>query len=106
MTYFTTADHLNDCNIIAASTAQEAFDKSGIDQKEWVLLGSEILTGDCWVKFYREPKQDYLEHLAKTHRVDPADLYVRHPGTHPGGNAYWVDIKPGVETLIIAPVEA
>ena len=49
--------------------------------------------GDCWLKVYREPSEDDLAFFCRDFPIDPADLTVQHPGTHPGGNAWWIQIS-------------
>lgn len=53
--------------------------------EEKIIGWEEADFGDCWVKFYEEPEVDddgYTE-------IDGIKCNVQHPGTHPGGKAWW-----------------
>lgn len=55
--------------------------------------------GDCWFKMHRRPSADELRHFAWP--VEPEHLTVREPGTHPGGNAYWIEPNTDVFVAVI-----
>ena len=48
--------------------------------------------GDCWAKLTRAPTEGDFELWSEEYGI-PSDCFrVKPPGTHPGGNFYWVDV--------------
>ena len=91
-----------DCEKKALDWAVKNIDTSGMDEDDegrpMRVVGVELLEEfDCWKKVYHAPT---AEDLAGWHKElfgewpdeeGPA-LGVANPGTHPGGNAWWVHL--------------
>lgn len=63
--------------------ATAAFQRGYSDAK--ISGWQEASFGDCWVKCYTAPDFD-AEGYAE---IDGIKCNVQHPGTHPGGKAWW-----------------
>lgn len=48
--------------------------------------------GDCWAKLTRAPTEDDFERWSDEYGLPRDAFIVRAPGTHPGGNIWWVDV--------------
>ena len=76
---------------------------SGFDPQYWDIESAVIKYGsfsDCWVKTYVFPEA----HAPWLGDLTLSDIWVLHPGQHPGGNKYW--ITPNVNVLTIEIEEA
>lgn len=47
---------------------------------------------DCWAKVINEPTEDDFERWSDEYGLTSDCFIVRAPGTHPGGNFYWVEV--------------
>lgn len=66
--------------------------------------------GDCWFKSYSDlPSTEWLLNMEKYWDIQPftpEQLYIRKPGTHPGGNCYWINPSEPVYAVRYAPEES
>ena len=66
---------------------------------EWDIATAEIGPGsfsDCWIKTLDAPR-------VGTHWIAPfsySQLYVQHPGEHPGGRMHWTTPTPDVLVVL------
>ena len=70
------------------------------DYQDIVYLGIKPLEyGDCLIRAHREPTPDDLQRWATGMGFESGEqLTVQAPGTHPGGNAWW--ITPNVDIWV------
>jgi len=108
--FYTLNSELEDCSFIEAKRPEIALTILLGNRLDVKFIGVERLSGDCWHKWYGdEPTAEDLQNLIDTYDVaDQAtvdDLIVSKPGTHPGGNCYWIDINGGIEQIIYEEIE-
>lgn len=91
-------------DVYAFDSEQEAkswllsfYDKSEWNHESAVFI--EAGFGDCWIKVFSEPK----EHHKYMAPFEFDDLIIQSPGSHPGGNRYWITPRPPV--MIIAEIQ-
>ena len=83
--------------VIAKAETKEALLKEAVSYYEgsdFEVAGlNDYQHGDCWLKVHNEPSENDLAFFCRDFPIDPADLVVQRPGTHPGGNAWWIQIS-------------
>ena len=56
---------------------------------------------DYWVKLHHRPTADELEDYAEDIGCSADDLIVQNPGSHPGGNAWWITPRINILTPVL-----
>ena len=88
MTFFFVVDSEGeDREVYAAETQQDAHQHAV--HQDWLIEGWERVDLPEWIKVSDKPTNEQLADWGAPLSVD--DLNVRAPGTHPGGNAYWIE---------------
>jgi hypothetical protein len=67
------------------------------------IVGWEQAHMDEWIKVSNQPSEEDIEEWCAPLTID--QVTVRRPGTHPGGNAYWVEPSVTVYYPIIEEVD-
>lgn len=91
------------CNILSAPTEQEAMAalKASVAEmgNEFEFIGFESGNwGDAAIKVHGRPSEHDLVQWAAKLGVPADSLIVQAPGSHPGGDYYW--ITPAVDVLV------
>lgn len=63
-----------------------------------VVNFTEAAVDDCWIKVLSEPRASFIDDATKQ---TGCALRVRNPGTHPGGEVWWIDILDTVYRPVI-----
>ncbi len=89
-----------DAGIVAFDTRAEAeafarqpHERGGLEEGETLTI-EEGEFADCWIRAHRKPTVGDSALAPFTY----TDVYISAPGTHPGGNVYW--ITPSREILV------
>ena len=109
-TFYTLDSQLEGCEFISAESPEIAFTILLGNRLDVKFIGVKRLSGDCWHKWYgNEPTNDDLKNLISSLNLEGTitteDLIIAKPGTHPGGNCYWIDINGGIEQIIYEKIE-
>ena len=57
---------------------------------------------DCWIKSYNKPEADETFSDINDHTgLSVEDCFVQTPGTHPGGDCYWITPRVDIHVLIL-----
>ena len=86
MTFFFVVDS-EERQVYAADTQQDAHQHAV--HQGWLIEGWERVDLNEWIKVSDQPTNEQLADWVAPLTVD--DVTVRAPGTHPGGNAWWVE---------------
>ena len=92
--------------ILQADSLEEA--KQNLAAAYTDLEPSEIPTlvpgwfGDCWIKSYEKPEAvEKFSDLNGHDELSLDDCFVQKPGTHPGGDCYWITPSVDIHVLIL-----
>jgi len=70
---------------------------------DFIIIGWEKANpaGDAWIKLHCHPSKHFEINDAGNAIVNGIECTIKAPGTHPGGDAYWLDPAESVLTPIL-----
>lgn len=97
---FVEADSATEAEQAIITEMKECFPTLEDDELKLGLTVGDF--GDCWFKCYGD-----IEYV-KEHGIDcfkGSELLIGGPGTHPGGNCYWINPAPDVYVPSLKSIE-
>jgi hypothetical protein len=99
----TCIDKSADILAFASYAEAERYLKDGLSPEDFDLSEARVIAGrfpDCWQKWYgTKPDLSSEADLLCFAPFSADNLRVQEPGTHPGGNAWWITPIPNVLVL-------
>lgn len=74
--------------------------KERLDTEELQCVNRELEASDCWVKLVGRASLDDINDAVRGDGLTAADVNIRFPGEHPGGDCTWITPKIRVYGLI------
>jgi len=104
ITIYTDADNMIEENALIEKTDNlESWAETYNEENPDFIItgwGKTTPTGDAWIKLHDHPSKHFEINNDGNAIVDGIECIIRSPGTHPGGNAYWLDPAEPVLTPI------
>ena len=100
MTFFFVVDDSDqaEVQVYAADTQQDAHQHAV--HEGWLIEGWERVDLPEWIKVSDKPTDEQIADWVAPLKAD--DVVVKAPGTHPGGNAWWIEPSADVHRPIYA----